>query len=131
MSKLTVYSASAGSGKTFTLSAEYISKLISGDPDAANHILAVTFTNKATAEMKTRILQHLYDIGYINDPADKDRQSFFDKVKDQTLIFAASVGRPQTDEYIPLILSLSKTGHLTVKQDTQMDTVPNDEEENN
>ena len=84
MSKLTVYSASAGSGKTFTLSAEYISKLISGDPDAANHILAVTFTNKATAEMKTRILQHLYDIGYINDPADKDRQSFFDKVKKLT-----------------------------------------------
>jgi hypothetical protein len=55
----------------------------------------------------------------------------FDRVKDQTLIFAASVGRPQTDEYIPLILSLSKTGHLTVKQDTQMDTVPNDEDENN
>ena len=55
----------------------------------------------------------------------------FDRVEDQYLIFAASVGRPQTDEYIPLILSLSKSGRLTVKQDTQMDTVPNDEEENN
>ena len=81
MSHLTVYSASAGSGKTFTLSAEYISKLISGDPDAANHILAVTFTNKATTEMKTRILQNLYDIAYISDSADKNKQAFFEKVK--------------------------------------------------
>ena len=58
---LTVYKASAGSGKTFTLAVEYISLLVS-DPDNYRHILAVTFTNKATQEMKLRILSQLYGI---------------------------------------------------------------------
>ncbi len=55
---LTIYKASAGSGKTFRLVAEYL-KLILADRYAYRHILAVTFTNKATAEMKERILLHL------------------------------------------------------------------------
>ena len=59
MSKLIVYKASAGSGKTFTLAVEYI-KLLLSDPTAYRHILAVTFTHKATAEMKERILGQLY-----------------------------------------------------------------------
>ena len=58
---LTVYKASAGSGKTFTLAVEYISLLIK-NPEDYQHILAVTFTNKATQEMKTRILSQLYGI---------------------------------------------------------------------
>lgn len=61
---LTVYTASAGSGKTFTLAAEYIALLLQGNPKAFRNILAVTFTNKATAEMKERILQNLYEIGH-------------------------------------------------------------------
>ncbi len=59
--KLLVYKASAGSGKTFTLAAKYIKYLIC-DPRAYREILAVTFTNKATAEMKERIMQQLYGI---------------------------------------------------------------------
>ena len=55
MSELLVYKASAGSGKTFTLAVEYI-KLLILNPRAYRQILAVTFTNKATAEMKERIL---------------------------------------------------------------------------
>lgn len=55
---LRVYKASAGSGKTFTLAAQYIGHLII-DPSAYSRILAVTFTNKATAEMKDRILAQL------------------------------------------------------------------------
>lgn len=66
-SQLTVYKASAGSGKTFTLAVEYIKLLIS-DPHAYRYILAVTFTNKATAEMKERILGQLYGI-MAGDPA--------------------------------------------------------------
>lgn len=58
---LTVYKASAGAGKTFTLAVEYI-KLLVRDPYAYRHILAVTFTNKATGEMKERILGQLYAI---------------------------------------------------------------------
>ncbi len=55
-----VLKASAGSGKTFNLAKEYISLLLSSnDPYAYRHILAVTFTNKATDEMKQRILEEL------------------------------------------------------------------------
>ena len=62
MSKpLTVYKASAGSGKTFTLATEYI-KLVVENPQSYRNILAVTFTNKATEEMKMRILSQLYGI---------------------------------------------------------------------
>ena len=59
--QLTVYKASAGSGKTFTLAVEYISLLIE-NPQVYKNILAVTFTNKATEEMKERILSQLYGI---------------------------------------------------------------------
>ena len=49
---LKVYKASAGSGKTFKLALEYITlALITDNPKAFTHILAVTFTNKATAEI--------------------------------------------------------------------------------
>jgi hypothetical protein len=46
----------------------------------------------------------------------------FDKANGDWLEFAASVGIPQTDEYIPLIVKLSRMGELVVSQDTQMDT---------
>ena len=62
-SHLTVYKASAGSGKTFRLAVQYITMLIR-EPENYRHILAVTFTNKATAEMKQRILSQLYGIGH-------------------------------------------------------------------
>ena len=58
---LNVYKASAGSGKTFTLATEYISLLVE-NPMSYRSILAVTFTNKATEEMKMRILSQLYGI---------------------------------------------------------------------
>lgn len=58
--KIKILKASAGSGKTFALAREYIKLLIeSGDPYAYRHILAVTFTNKATDEMKRRIIKEL------------------------------------------------------------------------
>ncbi len=60
---LTIYKASAGSGKTFTLAVEYI-KLLIRDPQSYRYILAVTFTNKATEEMKSRILGKLYGIAH-------------------------------------------------------------------
>lgn len=58
---LTVYSASAGSGKTYRLTADYL-KLCFNNPEDYKHILAVTFTNKATAEMKYRIISELHNI---------------------------------------------------------------------
>ena len=65
---LHIYKASAGSGKTFTLAVNYICMLIE-HPDAYRHILAVTFTNKATAEMKQRIISKLYGIAYETEDA--------------------------------------------------------------
>ena len=62
-SQLTVYKASAGSGKTFTLAREYMT-LVIANPYAYRTILAVTFTNKATEEMKLRILGQLYGIAH-------------------------------------------------------------------
>ena len=61
--QLTVYKASAGSGKTFTLAKEYMT-LVIDNPMAYRTILAVTFTNKATEEMKMRILSQLYGIAH-------------------------------------------------------------------
>ena len=67
--QLTVYKASAGSGKTFTLALEYI-KLLIVNPGSYRNILAVTFTNKATEEMKSRILYFLYGLAANLDDGD-------------------------------------------------------------
>jgi ATP-dependent exoDNAse (exonuclease V) beta subunit len=58
---LTIYSASAGSGKTYKLTAIYLADLFRSRYNYRK-ILAVTFTNKATSEMKSRILDHLHKL---------------------------------------------------------------------
>jgi ATP-dependent exoDNAse (exonuclease V) beta subunit len=56
-----VYKSSAGSGKTTTLVKEYL-KLTLKNPGSFRHILAITFTNKAANEMKSKIIESLQDI---------------------------------------------------------------------
>jgi len=56
-----VYKSSAGSGKTTTLVKEYL-KLTLKNPGNFRHILAITFTNKAANEMKSKIIESLQDI---------------------------------------------------------------------
>ena len=58
---LTIYNASAGSGKTYTLAAFYLKHLFKSRYNY-RRILAVTFTNKATAEMKSRIIENLFKL---------------------------------------------------------------------
>lgn len=65
---LTIYKSSAGSGKTFTLVKEYL-KLVLRRPKDFQHILAITFTNKATEEMKSRVLRNLQQIAK-GEPSD-------------------------------------------------------------
>ncbi len=68
------YSASAGSGKTFALSVRYISLLFMGE--SPNSILAATFTNKAAAEMRQRVVDSLRNLG--------ENEAFLDAIVVQT-----------------------------------------------
>ena len=66
-SNFKVYRSSAGSGKTYTLALNFISLAISGHENWCQsyykRILAITFTNKAAAEMKERVLDYLDVLG--------------------------------------------------------------------
>ena len=67
---INIFKASAGSGKTHTLSKTYLDLLLKADSKTAyRNILAVTFTNKATEEMKERILRDLAEEGKTNPRA--------------------------------------------------------------
>lgn len=75
-SKLEIMKASAGSGKTYSLARKYISLLLENpDRHAYRHILAVTFTNKATDEMKGRILKELHILA--SDTQSSDYLDYF------------------------------------------------------
>ncbi len=77
---LTIYNASAGSGKTYTLTGIYLSGIFKSRYNYRK-ILAVTFTNKATAEMKLRILENLHKLSsgekceYLTDLINEKKQS--------------------------------------------------------
>ena len=79
LSKLTVYKASAGAGKTFNLAAEYIALMLMKEQgNEFEHILAVTFTNLATSEMKDRIIAYLYSLAHCPE----DERDFLKKVQE-------------------------------------------------
>ncbi len=89
---LSIYKASAGSGKTHTLTLEYLLMLFR-DNQVRNqhfmphsHILAVTFTKKATAEMKERILLALYTLS--QSPSESQ---FFDDLSKQLRLDEKSI----------------------------------------
>ncbi|MFB6340308.1 UvrD-helicase domain-containing protein [Saccharicrinis sp. FJH62] len=71
MENLTIYKASAGSGKTYRLVREYILLLFKNRYNF-RHILAVTFTNKATAEMKSKVVNELF---LLSKPDSENRKS--------------------------------------------------------
>ncbi|MFR9523148.1 MAG: UvrD-helicase domain-containing protein [Rikenellaceae bacterium] len=72
--RATIYNASAGSGKTYTLAYKYVRDVVE-EPMLYRNILAVTFTNKATEEMKRRIL------GEIHALASGDKSNYIDKLQ--------------------------------------------------
>lgn len=86
---LTIYKASAGSGKTFNLAYRYIRQLLGRKSSGGqwrlaapgqrrgrphSHILAITFTNKATAEMKHRIIRELDALASVPATGERDSQ---------------------------------------------------------
>ena len=80
-----IYNASAGSGKTYTLVKEYLKIILKAKHnDAYKNILAITFTNKAVFEMKTRIIDSLFDFSKDN-PTEKSIQLMTDLGKEINL----------------------------------------------
>lgn len=83
-----IYNASAGSGKTYTLSKEYIKILLkSSSNEAYRKILAITFTNKAVEEMKTRIIFYLLEFSK-EETSDKAADLLKDVAKETGLSIA-------------------------------------------
>ncbi|MGW8315373.1 MAG: UvrD-helicase domain-containing protein [Bacteroidales bacterium] len=81
MSPLHLYRASAGSGKTFALTLEYL-KLMFRTPGSHRNILAVTFTNRAAGEMKERILRRLHALSTGSGPQHPEEMETLKSVSD-------------------------------------------------
>jgi ATP-dependent helicase/nuclease subunit A len=81
---LTKYSASAGSGKTTELTRKYLTRLFRSK-SSYRKILAVTFTNKAASEMKTRILDELSLLASGKSSADKTGLTFRQAMSPQAI----------------------------------------------
>lgn len=79
--QLTIYTASAGAGKTYTLTRDFISFALSRGGDYFRHILAITFTKKATKEMKTRIVNELQKLASGKSPS-----SYYEELSKLTLL---------------------------------------------
>ena len=74
-----IYKASAGSGKTYTLVKEYIKKLITNKGlNPHKRLLAITFTNKASTEMKSRIISTLFEFSNPNQNINQKSVLFHD-----------------------------------------------------
>lgn len=78
-----IYNASAGSGKTFALVKAFLKKiLLQPQRDYYKHLLAITFTNKAVAEMKTRIVLSL--VGFSSEKIPETAQGMLNLIVDET-----------------------------------------------
>ncbi len=89
-----IYNASAGSGKTHTLTKEYLKIALSSDR-SFSQILAVTFTNKAVNEMKERILKSLYEFSTTPSPNEASVM-FIDLMGELDIDFETLKKRSQT-----------------------------------
>lgn len=131
-----IMKASAGSGKTYRLSKTYLELLLKGDYDAYRHILAVTFTNKATAEMKSRILRDLKQLSLTEPKARKllvnilhDYSAFavstIDKFFQQTLkAFSREIG-----QFADYQIELDRKSLIKESMDRVLDSLTEDKQE--
>ena len=82
-SSFLIYDAAAGSGKTFTLVKEYLKQILSSkSEDYFKHLLAITFTNKAVAEMKQRIVENL--VNFSNEKSIAEPLPMMLKISEET-----------------------------------------------
>lgn len=98
-----IYNASAGSGKTFTLAVNYLSILLQSKTNFAyQHILAITFTNKAVGEMKSRIMEHL--IGFSKDEIHESYFPILHAIEAKTGLSAIEI-QQKSKEILPFLLN--------------------------
>ncbi len=85
-----IYDAAAGSGKTFTLVKEYLKKILtSKNDDYFKHLLAITFTNKAVAEMKQRIVETL--VNFSEEESVNNPRPIMKKISEETTMSVAEI----------------------------------------
>lgn len=102
ISPFIIYDASAGSGKTFTLVRNYLSRLLlSPDITTYRNLLAITFTNKAVAEMKSRIIESLK--GFSADSISDQHLALFKAVQSETGLTEKEI-RQKSEEILQNIL---------------------------
>ena len=97
-----IYDASAGSGKTFNLVKEYLKIILTAKKnDAYRSILAITFTNKAVHEMKSRIVGSLSE--FIKDQPSAKAMQLMDVLIEETELDASQI-KAKSQEIIKHII---------------------------
>jgi len=102
-----ILNASAGSGKTYQLAYNYVHDVIER-PDRYSTILAVTFTNKATEEMKTRILKE------INILASGNRSGYMESLRRETGLGEEEIRRRARTARTRILHNYSRFTVLTI-----------------
>ena len=132
-----LYRSSAGSGKTYTLTLEYLKLALRNPQSGYRQILAVTFTNKATTEMKERIISVLERLSHLvnpSNPLDRELMDFLKLDKEQlmqraraTLLFVlhgyGHFAVSTIDSFFQKVIrSFAREMDLQAKFDLEMDT---------
>jgi len=117
MSEFNIYSSSAGSGKTFTLTKEYLKLLfLNGDkPFYFKQILAITFTNDAANEMKERILRDLKAIADVENFNEQSKSwDVFQEILKETNLSAEEIQTIAAKAFKNIILEYSDFAVKTI-----------------
>ncbi|VXB39478.1 ATP-dependent helicase [Flavobacterium sp. 9AF] len=113
----TLYDASAGSGKTYTLTKEYLKILfLSKGDDAYKKILAITFTNKAVEEMKSRIIESLFE--FSKDTMTEKSLEFIKTISIETGLSIATIKDKSNAIIKSIIHNYAAFGILTIDKFT-------------
>ena len=102
-----ILNASAGSGKTYQLAYKYVHDVVQ-QPTLYRHILAVTFTNKATEEMKSRILKEIHLL------ASGGESAYLDDLCRELELDAATVRRRAAEARARILHDYSRFTVLTI-----------------
>ena len=107
-----IYKASAGSGKTFTIVKEYLTLSLGDVIDTYRTILAVTFTNKAANEMKTKILHFL--LGIIEGSKEDDISQMRDYLIAAIKVDEKELARRAKQLYVKMLHNYSDMAVCTI-----------------